>query len=103
MQKQWKVNKKPPKRFFEQFPEYSRMTLQLLWDRGLKTQKAIDEFFNVGWNSPDEQKVEEVEEEEPNRRWVAICSSGVLGESESYEELARMFKGKDIIITRSDA
>ncbi len=48
--KQWKINKKPPKKFLEQFPEYSRLTLQLLWDRGLKTQKAIDEFFNPDYN-----------------------------------------------------
>ena len=46
MRKQWKINKKPPMKFLEQFPEYSPLTLQLLWDRGLKTQKAIDEFFN---------------------------------------------------------
>ena len=46
MKKQWKINKKPDKKFLEQFPEYSPLTLQLLWDRGLKTQKAIDEFFN---------------------------------------------------------
>lgn len=46
MDKIWKINKKVPKEFLEKFPEYSRLTLQLLWDRGLKTQKAIDEFFN---------------------------------------------------------
>ncbi len=50
MQKIWKVNKKPPKEFLEQFPEYSEMTLQLLWDRGLRTQKAIDEFFNPDYD-----------------------------------------------------
>jgi len=46
MQKIWQINKKPPKRFLEQFPEYSELTLRLLWNRGLKTQEAIDEFFN---------------------------------------------------------
>lgn len=50
MNKLWKVNKKPPKKFLEQFPEYSQLTLQLLWDRGLKTQKAIDEFFNPDYD-----------------------------------------------------
>jgi len=48
--KTWKINKKPPKKFWEQFPEYSRLTLQLLWDRRLKTQKAIDEFFNPDYS-----------------------------------------------------
>ena len=50
MNKIWKINEKPPKEFLEQFPEYSRLTLQLLWDRGLKTQKAIDEFFNPDYD-----------------------------------------------------
>jgi len=43
---QWEINKKSPKKFLEQFPEYSRLTLQLLWDRNLKSQKQIDEFFS---------------------------------------------------------
>jgi len=46
MQKKWKVNKKAPMSFLNKFPEYSKITSQLLWDRNLKTQKAIDEFFN---------------------------------------------------------
>lgn len=50
MQKIWKINKSAPKEFLEQFPEYSKLTLQLLWDRGLKTQTAIDEFFNPDYN-----------------------------------------------------
>ena len=50
MNKIWKINEKPPKEFFEQFPEYSRLTIQLLWDRNLKTQKAIDEFFNPDYD-----------------------------------------------------
>lgn len=48
--KNWKINKKPPKKFIEQFPEYSRLILQLLWDRKLRTQEAIDEFFNPDYN-----------------------------------------------------
>lgn len=50
MQKTWKINKKAPKEFLQKFPEYSQLTLQLLWDRGLKTQKAIDEFFNPDYD-----------------------------------------------------
>ena len=50
MNKIWKINKKTPKAFLNKFPEYSRLTLQLLWDRGLKTQKAIDEFFNPDYD-----------------------------------------------------
>jgi single-stranded-DNA-specific exonuclease len=50
MQKVWKINKPTPKDFLEKFPEYSKLTLQLLWDRDLKTQKAIDEFFSPDYD-----------------------------------------------------
>ncbi len=42
----WRLKEKAPEEFFKQFPEFSEITLQLLWDRGLKTQSQIDEFFN---------------------------------------------------------
>lgn len=46
MPKTWNVKEKISGDFIEKFPEYSRITLQLLWNRGLRDQKAIDEFFN---------------------------------------------------------
>jgi len=46
MQKEWKLKEKAPGEFFERVPAYSPQTLQLLWTRNLKTQQAIDEFFN---------------------------------------------------------
>ncbi len=42
----WRLKEKAPESFFKKFPEYSPQVLQLLFDRGLKTQKEIDEFFN---------------------------------------------------------
>jgi len=42
----WKIKEKVPEEFIKQFPEYSPIVLQLLFDRGLKNQKQIDEFFN---------------------------------------------------------
>ncbi|MFH0852643.1 MAG: single-stranded-DNA-specific exonuclease RecJ [bacterium] len=42
----WSLKPKAPKEFIKQFPEYHPLVLQLLYNRGLKTQKAIDEFFN---------------------------------------------------------
>lgn len=42
----WNVAPKAPEEFIKQFPEYHPLILQLLYNRGLKTQKAIDEFFN---------------------------------------------------------
>lgn len=50
MQKEWRLNKEVPREFLNKFPEYSKLTLQLLWDRELKTQKAIDEFFNPDYD-----------------------------------------------------
>ena len=50
MQKVWKPNKKAPKDFLEKFPERSKLSLQLLWDRNLHTQKAIDEFFSPDYD-----------------------------------------------------
>ncbi|PIQ75323.1 MAG: single-stranded-DNA-specific exonuclease RecJ [Candidatus Portnoybacteria bacterium CG_4_8_14_3_um_filter_40_10] len=42
----WVLKPKPFEKFIKQFPEYQPLVLQLLYNRGLKTQKAIDEFFN---------------------------------------------------------
>ena len=51
MQKQWIINKKYPQKFAKEFPEFSEITLQLLWDRNLKTQTQIDEFFNPDYEA----------------------------------------------------
>lgn len=51
MQKRWTTHKKYPKSFEKKFPEYSEVTLQLLWDRGLRAQTNIDEFFNPDYES----------------------------------------------------
>ena len=81
MQKVWKINKPAPKEFLEKFPEYSKLTLQLLWDRGLKTQKAIDEFFNPDYDEDlhdpfllkDIQKaIKRIEKAAKNKEKVAI-------------------------------
>jgi single-stranded-DNA-specific exonuclease len=50
VKKVWKINKKAPEKFLEKFPEFSKLTLQLLWDRKLKTQKTIDEFFSPDYD-----------------------------------------------------
>ena len=42
----WRLKEKAPESFFKKFPEYSPQILQLLFDRGLKTQEEIDEFFS---------------------------------------------------------
>lgn len=51
MQKNWIVNKKYPRKFAKEFPEFSQITLQLLWDRNLETQTQIDEFFNPDYKA----------------------------------------------------
>ncbi len=81
MRKVWKINKKAPKEFLEKFPEFSKLTLQLLWDRGLKTQKAIDEFFSPDYDQDlhdpfllkDVKKtIKRLERAEKNNEKVAI-------------------------------
>ncbi len=42
----WQVKPKAPSAFFKKFPEYSPLIAQMLYNRGLKTQQQIDEFFN---------------------------------------------------------
>ena len=51
MQKQWLINKKYPVEFGKEFPEFTEVVLQLLWDRNLKTQEQIDEFFNPDYET----------------------------------------------------
>jgi len=43
---QWRLKPKAPPEFIKKFPEYSSLVIQLLYNRGLKTQEQIDEFFN---------------------------------------------------------
>ena len=45
MDKVWKVARKIPKSFKDRFPEINPIILQLLYNRGLKTKKAINDFL----------------------------------------------------------
>jgi len=49
-QKKWRLKSPCPKEFIENFPAYSGIVLQLLYDRGLDTQEKIDEFFNPDYS-----------------------------------------------------
>lgn len=51
MQKRWLIRRKYTKDFEKKFPEFSPIVLQLLWDRGLRDQTKIDEFFNPDYES----------------------------------------------------
>jgi len=42
----WNLKSKAPSAFLKQFPEYSPLICNLLYNRNIKTQKQIDEFFN---------------------------------------------------------
>lgn len=42
----WQIKPKAPSAFFKKFPEYSPLIVQMFYNRGLKTQQQIDEFFN---------------------------------------------------------
>jgi single-stranded-DNA-specific exonuclease len=49
MEKVWHVAEQVPTDVKAQFPELNPITLQLLWNRGLRGQTAIDEFLNPDW------------------------------------------------------
>lgn len=42
----WKVAKKAPKEHIESFSEYHAVLIQLLFNRGITSQEAVDAFFN---------------------------------------------------------
>jgi len=46
METKWIVRPKIDKKIIDTFPEYSPLMLQLLYNRGLTTEEALDEFFN---------------------------------------------------------
>ncbi|MBU1136858.1 single-stranded-DNA-specific exonuclease RecJ, partial [Patescibacteria group bacterium] len=46
----WKVKDKAPDGWFKQFPEFTPLITQLLYNRGLISQKQIDEFFNPDYS-----------------------------------------------------
>jgi len=46
MKKRWLISRKYSKEFAKEFPEFSSVVLQLLWDRNIRNQTEIDEFFN---------------------------------------------------------
>ena len=44
--KQWTLKERAPQEFRKQFPEFSPLVGDLLWQGGLHTQEQIDEFFS---------------------------------------------------------
>ncbi len=42
----WQIKPKAPSAFLKRFPEFSPLIVQLFYNRGLKTQAQVDEFFN---------------------------------------------------------
>lgn len=46
----WEINDEPPKEFLESFPNLPPLVARLLFYRGLKTQKQIDEFLNPDYS-----------------------------------------------------
>jgi len=51
MEREWEHKKASPQKFRKQFPEFSYIVQDLLWQRGLRTQKDIDEFFNPDYET----------------------------------------------------
>lgn len=51
MQKRWVIDERYSEEFGKNFPEFSPVVLQLLWNRGFRDQKTVDEFFNPDYES----------------------------------------------------
>ena len=47
---EWQLKEQAPRSFFQKFPEFNNLVLNLLWERGTRTQEAIDKFFNPDYN-----------------------------------------------------
>lgn len=47
----WFIKPKAPKEFFEKFSKHDAITSQLLFNRGIKTQKEIDEFLGPDYDN----------------------------------------------------
>lgn len=47
----WNIKPKAPAEFFRRFPEYPPLIAQLLYNRGLESQKQVDEFFNPDYEA----------------------------------------------------
>lgn len=47
----WKLKEQAPQSFIHQFPEFSPLVLNLLWERAIRTSHAIDEFFNPDYGA----------------------------------------------------
>ena len=46
MKKIWKLSSKIPANFSKKFPEYHPVILQLLYNRGIKSKKEIEQFLS---------------------------------------------------------
>ncbi|MEX0877341.1 MAG: single-stranded-DNA-specific exonuclease RecJ [Candidatus Spechtbacterales bacterium] len=46
----WKLQESAPAEFLNAHPNYSRTTKQLLWNRDIKKEEDIDNFFNSNYN-----------------------------------------------------
>lgn len=49
-QKQWKVAEPISKELTQQFPEFHPVVLQILWNRGLRTQEEMDVYMAPDWS-----------------------------------------------------
>ncbi|MAF24060.1 single-stranded-DNA-specific exonuclease RecJ [bacterium] len=49
-EKVWRLAKKPTAKFIKEFPEFSQLFSQLLFNRGFKTPAEVDEFMEPDYN-----------------------------------------------------
>lgn len=103
MEKQWQIASKFPNEFKKNFPEMDNIVLQLLWNRNLKTQTEIDEFFNPDYgedvHSPFlfkdmEKAVERIKKAVDDKEKILVYgdydADGVCASTILYESLKKI-------------
>ncbi|NUM25297.1 MAG: single-stranded-DNA-specific exonuclease RecJ [Candidatus Buchananbacteria bacterium] len=107
----WQVAAAVPKEFSDKFPEINPIVLQLLYNRGIKTQEAVDEFLNPDYgadiHSPflfrDMEKavtriLQAVEEKEKIVVYGDYDADGVSSSAVMVETLAKLGADVDVYI-----
>lgn len=111
MEKRWQVAERFSEEFKKSFPEMDDIVLQLLWNRNLKTQKEIDEFFNPDYGADvhnpflfkDIEKAvarikKAVDEKEKVLVYGDYDADGVCAATILYETLKKLGNAPDVFL-----
>ena len=107
----WNLLKKVPKKQREKFPELPETALQLLWNRGITTHEAVDEFLNPHWEedvhdpflfNDMERAVERIDRALQNAERITVHgdydADGVSGSVILFETLSKLGATVDVYL-----